>query len=84
MDTLLVYWGTPNIGKSYIIVLHHFVHPSSLRSPLLWTERYLPGDRAAINMHDFATPDELAALLRTLWDNEDLYRSFFEWRQPGA
>lgn len=34
-------------------------------------------------MHDFASPDDLAKLLITLWDNEDLYRSFFDWRQPG-
>jgi hypothetical protein len=57
------------------------------RLPVYWgapnVDDYLPGPHSIINAMDFAGPRELADHLIKVDEDDELYLSYFKWREQG-
>lgn len=46
-------------------------------------DEWLPGEHSIIKVADYASPAELAAYLKKVLADDDLYRSYFSWKAAG-
>lgn len=50
---------------------------------ILKVERWTIGNQSLINVRDFTSAKELAFFINMLNDNDELYYSYFDWKQYG-